>query len=180
MIVDTIAADQTIEIDGARRCGRPTKSGTRCRALLAYSGFISCKLHRAAGDDEIEWGYRRGMIAARQDEEQIRRCAMEAARAELRRETELERRRQEEAAAFRTQEGGAQIVVVDGYTYRWFGDPLAVGDRVMLPPPPVSQMKHGPGPVPGVVTALGSSYRGALSSVLRVVERVAELAEVRR
>jgi len=69
---------------------------------------------------------------------------------------------------FRTvTESGEQIVVVDGYSYRWRGNPLAVGDRVMLPENWLSALKYGSGPFPGTVTGIGSSYQGELAAVLR-------------
>jgi hypothetical protein len=57
---------------------------------------------------------------------------------------------------------------VDGYGYRWEGpDQLNVGDHVLLPENYVSRPKHGPGPFEGVVTRLGSTYRGELSRIIR-------------
>lgn len=65
--------------------------------------------------------------------------------------------------------GNDQIVEVDGrYAYRWPGDPeLKVGDRVLLPENWASVFKHGPGPFSGTVTALGTTYRGELSQIMR-------------
>lgn len=65
---------------------------------------------------------------------------------------------------------GAQVVEVGRYAYRWSGDePLTVGDKVMLPQNWVSEMTDGPGPFSGTVTRLGSTYTGALSSIIRKV-----------
>lgn len=62
---------------------------------------------------------------------------------------------------------GDQIVEVGGYAYRWRGDePLQVGDRVLLPENYVSRMKEGRGPFQGVVTGLGTTYRGNLSTII--------------
>jgi hypothetical protein len=62
------------------------------------------------------------------------------------------------------------LVVVDGrLTYRWAGEPLKVGDQVLLPGNWLSEVKYGHGPFPGTVTALGSSYQGELSCVLRKI-----------
>jgi hypothetical protein len=66
-----------------------------------------------------------------------------------------------------------QKVVIDGrYTYAWHGEPVAVGDTVLLPENYVTRMKLGPGPFAGTVTALESTYEGPLSPVLRVIHRV--------
>ncbi|MCH0573132.1 hypothetical protein I3F60_28465 [Streptomyces sp. MUM 136J] len=63
--------------------------------------------------------------------------------------------------------GGHQVVDIGGYAYRWRGStPLEVGDRVLLPENYVSRMKNGPGPTLGVVSKLGTTYRGALSDIV--------------
>ncbi|MYX05967.1 hypothetical protein GTW98_03955 [Streptomyces sp. SID8375] len=62
---------------------------------------------------------------------------------------------------------GCQVVQVGKYSYRWCGcDPLEVGDRVLLPENWVSKLKDGPGSTVGVVTKLGTTYRGALSDIV--------------
>ncbi|MFF7993421.1 hypothetical protein ACFZDG_26970 [Kitasatospora xanthocidica] len=67
----------------------------------------------------------------------------------------------------RFEDCGAQAVTVDGYGYRWTGPGrLEVGDRVLLPENYVSALRHGPGPFPGTVTALGTTYSGALSTIV--------------
>jgi hypothetical protein len=71
--------------------------------------------------------------------------------------------RLDDAARF-YEVGGDQVVEVGRYSYRWRGTtPLQVGERVLLPENWRSRMKDGPGPQVGVVTALGSTYRGELS-----------------
>ncbi|MFE6917829.1 hypothetical protein [Streptomyces rubiginosohelvolus] len=63
--------------------------------------------------------------------------------------------------------GGHQVVDVGGYAYRWRGStPLEVGDRVLLPENYVSRMKNGPGPTLGLVSKLGTTYRGPLSDIV--------------
>ncbi|MGD9485746.1 hypothetical protein WDH52_21250 [Streptomyces sp. TRM70308] len=63
--------------------------------------------------------------------------------------------------------GGHQVVDVGGYAYHWRGStPLEVGDRVLLPESYVSRMKNGPGPSLGVVSKLGTTYRGPLSDIV--------------
>ncbi len=62
---------------------------------------------------------------------------------------------------------GCQVVQVGKYSYRWRGsDPLAVGDRVLLPENWLSKVKEGPGPTVGVVTKLGTTYRGFLADIV--------------
>ncbi|PYC77336.1 hypothetical protein C7C46_19025 [Streptomyces tateyamensis] len=62
---------------------------------------------------------------------------------------------------------GDQVVQVGRYAYRWRGgEPLEVGDRVRIPENYVSRLKDGPGPTIGVVTALGTTYRGDLSVII--------------
>ena len=68
-----------------------------------------------------------------------------------------------------TTSDGQQIVEVDGYAYRWAGEPLGVGDRVILPANWLSEVKHGKGPFPGTVTAIGSSYDGEMSAIVRKI-----------
>lgn len=56
------------------------------------------------------------------------------------------------------------------YAYRWrhVGDPLAVGDEVMLPANWVSEMRHGRRAWRGVVGEIGDGgYTGPLSEILR-------------
>lgn len=65
------------------------------------------------------------------------------------------------------EDRGTQAVTVDGYGYRWTGPGrLEVGDRVLLPENYVSALRHGPGPFPETVTALGTVYSGALSAIV--------------
>ncbi|QHC16580.1 hypothetical protein GR131_14555 [Streptomyces sp. GF20] len=62
---------------------------------------------------------------------------------------------------------GFQVVQVGKYTYRWRGsDLLRVGDRVLLPENWLSKVKEGPGHTVGVVTRLGTTYRGSLTDIL--------------
>ena len=82
-----------------------------------------------------------------------------------RRVKELEQQLDDEARFYEI--GGDQVVEVGRYSYRWRGPtPLQVGERVLLPENWLSRMKEGPGPQVGVVTALGSTYRGELSFIV--------------
>lgn len=50
------------------------------------------------------------------------------------------------------------------YTYVWDGDePLAIGDRVMVPPPPHARSKVGS---VGRVCGFGSNYPGPLAAIV--------------
>ncbi|MBZ4319915.1 hypothetical protein [Streptomyces huiliensis] len=72
-----------------------------------------------------------------------------------------------DAKSRRFQIDGDQVVTVDGYGYRWKGPgTLEVGDRVLLPENYVSALRHGPGPFPGTVTELGTTYTGPLSTIV--------------
>lgn len=119
--------------------------------------------HRLPGE-----GYQAGAAAERGYAEKSRESSREFWIGEGRR---LERGDTQERKNFRTvTAAGEQLVVVDGrLTYRWAGEPLKVGDRVLLPGNWLSEVKYGRGPFPGTVTALGSSYQGELSSVLRKI-----------
>jgi hypothetical protein len=62
---------------------------------------------------------------------------------------------------------GDQVVSVGKYAYRWRGGPpLAVGDKVLLPENWLSRKKDGPGNWTGVVTELGTTYKGTLAHVV--------------
>ncbi|MGA4545619.1 hypothetical protein ACPA54_37080 [Uniformispora flossi] len=83
-----------------------------------------------------------------------------------RRVRELEQKADEDARYYELD--GYQVVQVGRYAYRWRGEkPLEVGDSVLLPENYVSSLKHGPGPFVGTVSALGTTYRGSLSTVIR-------------
>lgn len=153
-----------------RTCGRETKSGKPCKQVLSGRD-VACKLHASEHD--------RALAAARKEawEEGFALGKdLEAGSARTERQ-EVERRRQRvkeleqqlEDASRYYEINGDQVVEVDGYGYRWTGpDQLEVGDRVLLPENYVSALKHGRGPFAGVVTKLGSTYRGGeLSKIIR-------------
>ncbi len=111
-----------------RPCGRPTKSGTPCRAQHSGPGF-ACKIHTTEREKEIVEAYQRGLTIGRTEgsdwEKKSAKLSVE----------HLERRVQDleaklDAATRRYQDNGHQAVTVDGYGYRWEGHgQLAVGDR---------------------------------------------------
>ncbi|MGM7439910.1 hypothetical protein [Streptomyces tunisiensis] len=107
--------------------------------------------------------YRQGLETGRAQEREWRQRAA-AAQVE-----HLERQIREELDAKnrRFEVDGDQAVTVDGYGYRWRGPgTLEVGDRVLLPENYVSALRHGPGPFPGTVTELGTTYTGTLSMII--------------
>lgn len=150
------------------KCQRATKSGKRCQNTLPGPASRACSLHETPEDIAYREGYQAGAAAERGYAEKSRESSREFWIAEGRR---LERAEAQERKNFRTvTAAGEQLVVVDGrLTYRWAGEPLKVGDRVLLPGNWLSGVKYGRGPFPGTVTALGSSYQGELSSVLRKI-----------
>lgn len=150
----------------ARKCGRPTKARTPCKGQ-PHGYLAGCALHNT--DDEIEiaalldravWlGYERGS----KSEKGSQKLKIEHLEKTVRR---LEKKL--DAAHRKFFDGSAQLVTVGRYGYRWTGSPtLEVGDEVMLPENYVSLMQHGPGPWPGQVTALGSTFDGDHSTIVK-------------
>jgi hypothetical protein len=154
----------------SEKCGRPTKSGKPCQKPLYGAAFRACGTHETAEDIAWREGYLTGLAQAREDAGREREFWIAEGR---RQEQEAAKRREREAerqSRLRTATSdGQQIVEVDGYAYRWAGEPLGVGDRVMLPANWLSEVKHGKGPFPGTVTAIGSSYDGEMSAIMRKV-----------
>jgi hypothetical protein len=147
---------------GDRTCGRPTRSGKPCRVRI-YGRAVACSLHITEHEREIAEAYQRGYREGRESSDAASRSNVERLEGRVR---ELEQRLDEASRLFEID--GDQIVQVGKLTYRWRGpEPLAVGDRVLLPENWLSRMKDGPGPYEGVVTELGSSYRGELSFIVR-------------
>lgn len=150
-----------------RPCGRPTKSksGTPCRAQFSGPGF-ACKLHTTDHEKALAEAYQQGLETGRAQESQWRQRA-EAAQVEHL-ERQIRTLREElDAKNRRFEIDDAQAVTVDGYGYRWSGPgTLEVGDRVLLPENHVSRLRHGPGPFPGTVTELGTTYNGTLSRII--------------
>ncbi|MCX5215570.1 hypothetical protein OG689_41180 [Kitasatospora sp. NBC_00240] len=112
--------------------------------------------------DAYQQGHRDGYAQGRQSADSSAKVHTE----------NLERRvkaleEQLDAQLRRFEDRGAQAVTVNGYGYRWTGPSrLEVGDRVLLPENYVSALRHGPGPHPGTVTELGTTYSGALSMIV--------------
>ncbi|WP_406095637.1 hypothetical protein [Kitasatospora purpeofusca] len=148
-----------------RTCGRPTRAGKPCRVRISGSD-VACGTHSTDEDRAVAKAHRQGW-----SEGYKAGCESGASSSRLkiewleRKVKDLEQRLDNATRIFEL--GGDQVVDVGGYAYRWRGgDRLEVGDRVLLPENYVSRMKNGPGPVTGVVTALGTTYRGAISSIV--------------
>ncbi|MFJ7280563.1 hypothetical protein [Kitasatospora sp. NPDC098663] len=148
-----------------RPCGRPTKAGTPCKSQV-YGRAFACKLHTTDLEkqllDAYERGHRDGYAQGRQSAEVSAKLHSEHLERKVKTLEE-----QLDAQQRRFEDRGAQAVTVDGYGYRWGGPGrLEVGDRVLLPENYVSALRHGSGPFPGTVTALGTTYSGALSAIV--------------
>jgi hypothetical protein len=120
----------------------------------------------------VAWreGYFAGAAEAREQAAKDREFWVAEGRRQERAEAARQSAEAEREKNFRTVTSrGEQVVVVDGYTYRWGGEPLKVGDRVLLPANWLSEVKHGKGPFPGTVTAIGSSYDGEMSAIIRKI-----------
>ncbi|MFD6748139.1 hypothetical protein ACWHA6_36925 [Streptomyces anthocyanicus] len=148
-----------------RPCGRPTKSGNPCRAQFSGPGF-ACKLHTTDHEKALLDAYQQGQ---RDGREQAKRWEQQASAARI---AELERqiralKDERDSKTRRFEVDGHQAVTVGGYGYQWKGPGrLEIGDRVLLPENYVSALRHGPGPFPGTVTELGTTYPGALSTIV--------------
>jgi hypothetical protein len=148
-----------------RRCGRPTRSGKPCQAIV-YGFDIACALHGTGHDRELAEAYGRGRHEGFQQGREIGAAGAKQQIESLERRVKELEQRLDDAARF-YEIGGDQVVEVGKYSYRWRGTtPLQVGERVVLPENWLSRMKDGPGPQVGVVTALGSTYRGELSFIV--------------
>lgn len=158
------------EPSDVRRCGRPTRSGTPCQALL--HGFdVSCKSHAAEDDSELAKWYERGLHTGLRRGQEM---AGWTAQHNVERVKELEHQVQElkqklEDASRYYEIEGDQVVEVDGrYAYRWGGSPrLEIGELVVLPPNWLTTTVLGSGSFDGTVTGFGTTYQGQLSHIVR-------------
>jgi hypothetical protein len=131
------------ELPPMRRCGRPTRSGKPCQAVV-YGFDLACSRHATDHDREVAKAYGRGHGDGFRDGHE-----MGATGAKLKVEW-LERRvkqleQQLDDVPRYYQVGGHQVVEVGRYSYRWRGvTPLQVGERVLLPENWLSRMKDGP------------------------------------
>jgi len=110
-----------------RPCGRPTKSGTACRAQFSGPDF-ACKLHTTAHEKDIADAYRHGMEAGRTQGREWEKSSAKLRIEHLERQVRtLEEKL--DAAARRFEVDGCQAVTVDGYGYRWKGPGRTRGRR---------------------------------------------------
>lgn len=158
-----------------RTCGRPTRSGKPCKVHLRQFER-ACGRHATEHDRELalahERGHREGFERGRTQGAETAQWNVERLE---RRVKELEQLMDEATRIFEVD--GDQVVDVGGHAYRWRGnEPLEAGARVLLPENWLSRIKGGPGPYEGVVTKLGTTYRGELSFIIsrRPTERVSD------
>jgi hypothetical protein len=151
----------------ARRCGRPTKSGKPCQAILSGRRDRACGKHATSEDQAYAQGWSDGEAVGRQGWQDAKEAAKNELRMEIEHQIRQEKAVEEEQRNFRTEIGGKQVVSVDIggsrlLAYTWSGEPLAVGDRVLLP----ANWLYA-SPFEGKVVKVGSSYQGAMVGVLR-------------
>lgn len=150
----------------ARACGRSTRSGRPCQNPLGRFE-IACRLHASDHERELAKmrgrGYSDGLRDGYRSGEALAKDKIERLEIQVR---ELEQKIEDAARYYEFD--GDQVVEVDGrYAYRWSGEPpLEVGEAVLLPENWLSGMTRGRGPYAGVVTKLGSTYRGPLSVIV--------------
>jgi len=148
-------------------CGRPAKSGHRCKQRLQM-GMRACKTHETPEDAAYREGFQDGERNSREFWFKHSEGMRETWIAEGKRQAHLELERAQKDANLRLTDNGRQVVEVDGYAYTWSGaEPLEVGDRVLLPGNWLSSLKSGPGPFSGTVSQIGTSYTGTLSQIIR-------------
>ena len=148
-----------------RTCGRPTRSGNPCKIRISGSD-VACGTHATEQDKAVAEAHRRGWSEGYEAGCESGASSSKSHIAYLeKRVKDLEE--QLDGARRVYEVDGYQVVQVGKYSYRWRGgDPLEVGDRVLLPENWVSKLKDGPGSTVGVVTKLGTTYRGSLSDIV--------------
>ncbi|MEU6925597.1 hypothetical protein [Streptomyces sp. NPDC046631] len=148
-----------------RACGRPTRSGNPCKIRIPGSD-VACGTHATEQDKAVAEAYRKGWNEGYEAGRESGASSSKSHIAYLKKRVkELEE--QLDSARHVYEVDGCQVVQVGKYSYRWRGsDPLKVGDRVHLPENWVSKLKVGPGLTVGVVTKLGTTYRGSLSDIV--------------
>ncbi|MFC9278106.1 hypothetical protein [Streptomyces collinus] len=134
--------------------------------MRIYGSDVACRTHATDEDRAVAAAHQRGW-----HEGYEQGCKSGASSAQLkiewleRRAKELEQRLDDATRVYEI--AGDQVVSVGRYAYRWRGSGrLEVGDHVLLPENYVSRMKDGPGLTVGVVSELGTTYRGELSTIV--------------
>ncbi|MFJ4829306.1 hypothetical protein ACIP79_05175 [Streptomyces sp. NPDC088747] len=149
-----------------RTCGRPTRSGNPCKVRISGSD-VACGTHATEQDKAVAEAHQRGWSDGYKSGSESSASFSKSRIERLEhRVKELEEQLDDSKRVYEID--GHQVVDVGGYAYRWRGStPLEIGDRVLLPENYVSRMKNGPGPTLGVVSKLGTTYRGPLSDIVR-------------
>lgn len=157
----------------ARTCARPTRSGNPCKIRISGSD-LACGTHATEQEKAVAEGHQRGWSEGyKSGSESSARFSKSRIERLEQRVKELEEQLDNTKRVYEID--GHQVVDVGGYAYRWRGsEPLGVGDRVLLPENYVSRMKNGPGPTVGVVSKLGTTYRGSLSDISSRVHPTSE------
>lgn len=147
---------------GYRVCGSPKKNGEPCQQRLYGPADVSCKQHATDSDEAVADAYRRGHSdgweLGRGDFRvtsltgEVERLKIQIA--ELREKLDLKDRYY--------NLDGAQVVECGRYAYLWKGTPLVVGEEVVVPANWLV-----PKQTTWTVTRLGTTYRGALSHIVR-------------
>ncbi|MGW4049523.1 hypothetical protein ACWENA_01705 [Streptomyces sp. NPDC004779] len=151
-----------------RPCGRPTKTGKPCRAQFSGRGF-ACKLHTTEHERQLVDAYAQGLRAGREEGEKWQQQSTDVRVENLERQVRM-LQEQLDVQNRQYEIDGHQAVTIGRYAYLWAGpERLEVGDRVLLPENHVSAARLGPGPQPGTVTALGSTYTGPHSKILSIL-----------
>jgi hypothetical protein len=127
---------------------------------------VACGTHATEQDKAVAAAHRRGWNEGYEAGRESGTSSSTSHIAYLeKRVKELEEQRDSARRVYEVD--GCQVVQVGEYSYRWRGSgPLKVGDRVLLPESWVSKLKDSPGPTVGVVTKLGTTYRGALPDIV--------------
>lgn len=144
------------------RCGRTTRSGNPCKALISGKYDVACSKHLTEHERELAQvahaAWSEGYDAGKKSSIGLAECRTEWFERRIR---DLEA--QLDATLRYHSVGGDQVVEVEGYAYRWRGTPrLAIGDRVVIPGNWLF-----PNAREGAVTDLGTTYKGELSFVVR-------------
>lgn len=146
------------QVPAVQPCGRPTLKASPCtrNAELFVPG---CGQH--ATEEEIKLGrmllraWQGGFRAGgRQNTEHLREqiTTLSNEVAILKASSDV-----------RVEDGGDQLIEVDGFAYRWPGSPrLQLDETVVLPSTPHSRRLGYPKEWPGKVTALGTRYTGTV------------------
>lgn len=173
------------------RCNHPTKTGKPCQNLvygsddwfsdpmkiLDKSLSLPCPIHTTPTYQKFSDAFHRAYEIGQYDQQQRSQHRIDVLENEINnlkdKIIKLEEIQRMSDPNFQTHlPNGDQIVVVEGYSYAWKAskEPLQVGEDVVVPSGGVRAMISSlPRTYTGTVTALGSSYIGNLTYVLKRV-----------